>query len=235
MNTWWYRAVGTVGVAGGFLLLAGATAQAAPATPPNGPQPVTGAVGDLLNPTSGLLGPLGVAPSNVLPSRDAVPGVVNGPVIVPPPGRRATETDGDRKPPVAGVNIGDGQAATTPSTTAGASDLLGGGDLLSGGDLTDLLGGDLLGAGGAPTADQLPALLADRMATQQPELFSTGLPLLGGLDGLPVIGGGSLPGTMPQGGTPVTLPDGAEPAANQGTGVRPFSDGRPTVADQVGP
>jgi hypothetical protein len=100
----------------------------------------------------------------------------------------------------------------------GLGDLLSGGDLLGGG----LLPADLWTTGRMPSVQQLPVVLADRMATQRPELFATGLPLLGGLGGLPVVGGGDLPGMMPPGGTPVDVDDVATvPAANQGTGLRP--------------
>ncbi|WP_173157241.1 hypothetical protein [Phytohabitans suffuscus] len=76
MNKWFYRAVGTVGIAGGFLLLGGGAAQAedVDATPPSDPQQLQGLLDGFFTPLGGddfsqvNLGPnaQGAAPDMVL-------------------------------------------------------------------------------------------------------------------------------------------------------------------------
>ncbi|MDQ7906631.1 hypothetical protein RB614_19125 [Phytohabitans sp. ZYX-F-186] len=55
MNKWFYRAVGTVGIAGGFLLLGGGAAQAedVDATPPSDPQQLQGLLDGFFTPLGG--------------------------------------------------------------------------------------------------------------------------------------------------------------------------------------
>jgi hypothetical protein len=55
MNKWFYRAVGTVGIAGGFLLLGGGAAQAedVDATPPSDPQQLQGILDGFFTPLGG--------------------------------------------------------------------------------------------------------------------------------------------------------------------------------------
>ncbi|WP_173078185.1 hypothetical protein [Phytohabitans rumicis] len=92
MNKWFYRAVGTVGIAGGFLLLGGGAAQAddVDATPVTDPQQLRGLLDDFFSPTGGgdfsqvavgpaakgvgpdlvMTGQLGNLGGNVAPTRD---------------------------------------------------------------------------------------------------------------------------------------------------------------------
>ncbi len=219
MNTWWYRIVGTVGMAGGLLLGSpaaqagpGDLAPAAQAGPggPAGPQPVTGVVGDLIGPADGLTGPLGGSPTTgLMPGDDVVPGVVDGPYVVPPPametGGAEARGRGDRRVPSAVTGAADelpAASVVSPLDPAPA-----GGLPLDPGGVSWLLGGalpagDLLSGGGVPVGDLLS----------------------GGGDAGPA----TLPATagMPGGGTVVPAPRAAR--------TRAFSDGRPVAGEDTG-
>lgn len=79
----------------------------------------------------------------------------------------------------------------------------------------------------------------DPYTWRQPELFSSGLPLLGGL---PVLTGAADPGVMPAGGTPMTAPAASSTAPARGKPVAPptpdgrnfTDDGRPVAGDETG-
>ena len=246
MNKWWYRTMSTVGVAGGFLLLSGAAAQADPGAPAQ-PQPLTGVLGGLLGPTDGLTGSLGSNPtSGLMPGDDVVPGVVDGPYVVPPPtmetrgnvagdapaGRAATDPTG-----LTG-QLPTGPAASVVSPLAPATG--GGAPLL--GDLSGLLGGgllptgDLLSGGGVAPGDQVPAVIGDAMTARQPELFGAAPDLLGSL---PLLGGASPAApatTLPATTLPADtsgMPSGGRHAAPEAPSGRSFSDGRPVAGEDT--
>ncbi|GAA0815050.1 hypothetical protein [Spirilliplanes yamanashiensis] len=250
MNKWWYRTMGTVGVAGGFLLLSGAAAQADPGAPAQ-PQPLTGVLGGLLGPTDGLTGSLGGNPANgLMPGDDVVPGVVDGPYLVPPPtmetrgnvagdapaGRAATDAV---DPAGLAGRLPAGPAASVVSPLAPAT----GGGVPVLGDLTGLLGGgllptgDLLSGGGVAPADQVPALIGDAMAARQPELF--GAPGL--LGSLPLLGGAAPAAPAAPAARPVTtlpadtsgMPSGGRHVAPEAPSGRAFSDGRPVAGEDT--
>jgi hypothetical protein len=65
MNKWFYRAVGTVGVAGGFLLLGGGAAQAedVDATPATDPLELQGLLDDFFTPTGGQISQVALGPN----------------------------------------------------------------------------------------------------------------------------------------------------------------------------
>ena len=251
MNKWLYRTMGTVGVAGGFLLLGGTAAQAEPA-----PQPLTGVLGDLLNPTNGQTGPLGGNPaSGLMPGDDIVPGVIDGPYLLPPPSmetsgnvagdRAAGRAPADDVAPGFADQLPVGPAASVisplppaggggglPMDPGGLTGLLSGGNLLPGGDL--LSGSGLapisqLRVAGVTPRGQVPAVIGDEMTAARPELFSPDLSLLGGEAAVPAH---TLPATasMPAGGTavpprgqPVSRPKPAakQPAAKQPAAKQP--------------
>jgi hypothetical protein len=72
MNKWFYRAVGTVGVAGGFLLLGGGAAQAedVDATPATDPLELQGLLDDFFTPTGGQISQVALGPNAPAASPD---------------------------------------------------------------------------------------------------------------------------------------------------------------------
>ncbi|MEV1285941.1 hypothetical protein [Micromonospora sp. NPDC049679] len=199
MTNWLHRAVGTIGVAGGFLLLAGGAAQAQDAhpLPVSDPQELRGTLDDFLTPTGGsdlgLTQLTAVEPLDAT-TRDLIDPAALGDRLLPDP---AGVVNPDSRAPVAPPL---GGLPALPDTSA-VTDLLGGAPT---GAITDLLGGAPLAApvplatGGAGPVDAaspidgvaalasgtaldqlapapanlVPALIGDAMTAQHPQLFS---------------------------------------------------------------
>jgi hypothetical protein len=224
MNKWFYRAVGTVGVASGFLMLAGGVAQADEADvaqPAVDPQQLRGLLADLFTPTAGTL------PAAPLPADRAVDGVraaaptdtpldlagndvlVQGPLpdvlrntplhalptTTPLPSAPATTENLPAVPVVGGLLAGPLAGLPNPAGLAGVP-----------------------GAGALPKADGLSA--PDVLPGPDGPTGPDGLPapdVLPGSDGLP--GPVGLP--RPEAGAPTADPqaqpvDGVGPVRNQG-------------------
>lgn len=169
MNTWFRRAVGTVGIAGGVLLL-GAGAAHADDSVAKDPQQLHGLFDDLLSPTGGTSGMQlaqvhkGQLPTDSLPTGTQVPGVLGALPI----------SDASKATGLATV---DG-AGTESAPVTGGLPLVGG---LTGG-LPGLGGGGLPGIAQLPTGGLVPGQGAP--AGQVPPVSDLGRTSpLGGLPG----------------------------------------------------
>jgi hypothetical protein len=225
MTKWFYRAVGTVGVAGGFLLLAGGVAQADDAA--------TTPVNDLQGSLDGFFTPMG--PSSLAGGADpAAP--LNGLANLSLGGKAVNPTDSLG---LLGALPLDPTATLAPGGTGAAPGGLGGGPL---GAVTGALGsapaaapateaggglpvlGSLPQFGAIPTdavrnlnptqlpsvqnfdaGKLLPALIGDNLAAQSPELFTESSPLAS----IPLVGDVMLAGALappPAAGAPADAP-----------------------------
>jgi hypothetical protein len=218
MNKWFYRAVGTVGVASGFLVLAGGAAQADEADaaqPAVDPQQLRGLLDTLFTPTAGAL------PAAPLPS-DRAADAVDSPAPTDTPVGVAGNNlfvqgplpDVLRRVPLHALPAAP-QPATPRTTESGPVDQLGGLPVIGG-----LLNGPLSGLGQTPVLPGAPALPggsalpgasappgADRTAgdpTTEAPLSHDSAMLLDGVE--PVQGGPGLLDTLPLHSTDTNLP-----------------------------
>jgi hypothetical protein len=235
MRKWFYAGA----VAGGFLLLGAAPAQADVVPAPDGGLLSTlGGGGGALDPSGGLglPNPLGGQLLDLDPGQNSAD--VTGPAdglmdddrareADRPTGRQPARGAGPADLPlIGGLTSGSGGGLTGGGTGSGG---LTGGGLTGGGSdgradqpggglgtlvPANLLGGGLLGGGLTPDGRS-----ASAGPTRESALFDGGLPLLGGLGGLlpanesprtlPATGDDT-PTGMPAGGTPVVPADGAK-------------------------
>lgn len=204
MNRWLYRAAGTAGIAGGFLLLGAGIAHADQA----GEADPDALLGDAFSPTSGLP-PLDL--TGGVPGRAAGTGGPRAGEV----GADLVRVDGAEPVGLSArvTGTGTGTLPTVPAAPVAA--LPPAGDALDAPLLPALIGEQL-----ASEAGFTPGLLT---AAPVPELLGVGLPLshLFGAGALP----GQLPAVDPAGGD-LPVPGGAAPTAptapSDGTGpVRP--------------
>jgi hypothetical protein len=248
MNKWLYRAVGTVGLASGFWLLGGGTAQAHEADAPMptaDPQQLRGLLDDLFTPAGGAdlgLSRLGVPQLNGLLGSDSPVGGVSQLSGV-------TQISGaDAGPSRRGGAVSSAptrRAATVLPDVAGQDSILGGAlpDLAGGQPAAGLVPGGALGllpaAPSSPTAGVDHRALIQTPGAEREELLPS-LPLVGGL---PIVGGltgGGLPNVA--NGLPIQGDDlggsarGALglPAIGDVASVLP-ADARSALADELGP
>ncbi|MEV7227632.1 hypothetical protein AB0M79_11515 [Polymorphospora sp. NPDC051019] len=208
MSRWFHRAVGTVGVAGGFLLLTGGAAQADPAdaTPQAAdPQQVQGAIDKLLTPT-------GTLPDLGLSELDATAGEISDGVLTI---SRNNAADGSREAapdPLTG-QLPDLADVPVDRLLAGELRMFPGlGDQSApAGPAVDQVGqpvgrtgatADAIPAMVTSAGEQVPALIGDALMAQKPELFG-GTESLPVVDTLPVVGGLPVVGDLTHGGVPL--------------------------------
>jgi hypothetical protein len=217
MTKWFYRAVGTVGVAGGFLLLAGGVAQAddADTTPvndlrgsldgfftPMGPSSLAGGA-DPAAPLNGVanlsLGGKPVNPTDALGVLGALP---LDPTATLAPGAAGAAPGGPGGGPLGAVTGALGAApAAAPATEAGGGLPVVGSLPQFGAIPTDAVRNldptQLPSVQNFDAGKLLPALIGDNLAAQSPELFTES----NSLASIPLVGDVVLSGQLaPAGG-----------------------------------
>jgi hypothetical protein len=186
MNKWLYRAMGSVGVAGGMLLLGAGTAQAEP-TDRAEPQPLDGLLAQLVAPVAGTGTVTAADRDGAVPVAVPLTGSIgHGSVLG---GLQVAQPAVDRLAGLAGLPAPSGAAARTQPPAVGPLGLP------------------------APAGDLLPALIGDKLARQGFSADLLGDP--GSLPVGTLPAPGTLPvGALPLGALPVgTLPVGAPGAA----------------------
>lgn len=217
-------------LAGGFLLLGAAPAQAdvVPA-PQAGQQQDGGGLTDPLGPNGlSLDQPLGGSPlidvnpgdNSILPSQDGMPAARTGLGQRNEPGRRAADGSLPALPGADRLPIAGRPASGLPVSGLPVSGRpVSGGGLPTGAlgqlPISNLLGGGLPLVGGLLPDGMSP--IGGMTRSQEAGLLGGGLPLLGGLGGLlPASPLGTLPALsgMPAGGTAIPIDDQPAPARN---------------------
>src|SRR5690606_1726919 len=236
MNRWLYRAAGTVGVAGGFLLLGTGGAHATPAVDQvPGPQDVSGEARSSI----GDLPPLNLAAKPTTGQPELLPGLPDLSALLPTSLLGSGSDQSATDPPGLGLPLDTLPVGTLPLDALPVSSL----------PLTGQQPAHLLRIDGQPVTlpvsvgeqlpvplpasvgDQLPALIADQLMAEgdwSPDLFAEQADLTGGL---PAVGDVLQPiaGLVNLGNLPAQLPL-VGPLAGPALGQLPFVEAPPGAA-----